>query len=69
MKRLGRILAGLADEQHASEKLAGRWHVAHAVCYVGLIGLYVGATVWHAAAAKRHFRDAAAKLPHEAKRG
>lgn len=47
----------LTDEHHASERLAARWHRLHALVYGGLVGLYVGAIVWHLAAAARHDRE------------
>lgn len=51
-----------ARENHADERMAARWHVAHAVTYGVLIVLYAGSIAWHVIAASRH-RAAAQKLP------
>lgn len=51
----------ISDEGHGSERLAGRWHTAHAIAYGALLVLYAGAIVFHVSAARRHFRDAASK--------
>lgn len=44
----------LSDESHASHQLAAHWHLAHALAYGVLVGLYLGAAIWHLDAADRH---------------
>ena len=53
------FLDRLSDEQHSSERLAGRWHLLHAGIYGALTIAYVAAILWHLGAARRHYRDAA----------
>ena len=59
MKRAVSFLDRLSDEQHSSERLAGRWHLLHAGLYGGLMLAYGAAILWHLGAARRHYRDAA----------
>lgn len=60
-------LKNLGSENHADERLAERWHWAHAVAYGIVIVLYCGSITFHLAAAGRHHR--AAQLLESARRG
>ena len=51
MPRWLRTLDALADEGHATERIAGYYHLAFVVGYVV-------ATLFHGWCARRHFRDA-----------
>jgi len=53
-----RTLEKISDESHASERLAGRWHLLHAGIYGCLLVAYGAAILWHLGAARRHYRDA-----------
>ena len=55
-------LRRLSDESHRSEAVAARWHLGHAVAYVGLIFGYSCMIAFHLSAAARH-RAAARDLP------
>lgn len=50
-KRILHLVDGIADEGHRSELIAGYYHLI-------FVWLYVGAILFHAWGAHRHFRDA-----------
>lgn len=51
----------LANEGHASERTATRWHLAQVGAYAMLIAGYVCMAFYHVAAAHRHARAAERK--------
>ena len=52
------FLGSFSTEDHADERLAEKWHLAHTATYLVLIVLYIGASIWHLGAASRHRRAA-----------
>lgn len=60
------FLRDFSSENHADERLAEKWHLAHTATYAVLIVLYIGASFWHLGAASRHRR--AARLLEVARR-
>lgn len=66
-RRFVRFLDRVSDEGHASERLAMRWHRAHALARCVVLVLDIGELLFHSRARLRHQR-AASKLPARAEK-